>query len=75
MIVWEVTPRLSVKLSAMEPDLKSPLTSLPKKFAPIALIDGPKLEKTIESVAVFVDGQGSAVVPAPKKVVVSAAAV
>ena len=43
--------------------------------APIALIEGPKLKKVIESVAVFVDSQGLAVVPAPKKLVVSAAAV
>ena len=74
IIVWEVTPLLSVRLKTISPGAKSPEISLPKKFPPTPRIMDAKPEKVIESVAVFVDSHGLATLPAPKKVVVSAAA-
>lgn len=75
MVCVLVAPRLSSAVSVTSPARNRPLMLLPKKFAPMPLIDGAKPLKRMLSVATLVDNQGLAVVPAPKKVLVLAVAV
>jgi len=74
-MVCVTLPLPSVAVSVTSPAAKRPEMSLPKKLPPAACTPLVKPANVMLSVAVLVDSQGLAVVPAPKNDVVVTEAV